>query len=406
MLTHGNGISMGTTKSRLLDLTRLVSRAGRTMTGVDRVEFAYLDHLLTRDLPLYGLVRSTLGYILLDPAGCAALRDRCLSGEWGKAGALSRLAQRRDPMRARADSDLRRLCLDRCIPQRLGAMLKRHFPGGTTYLNTGHSNLTQNVTTALRILPDTRIAVLVHDTIPLDYPQFQRPGTVERFTAFLNRVGETADIVICNSDQTRRDVLRHLSPKCPQTIVAHLGVTVPKPGLPPRGPWTAKPYFVALGTIEPRKNHAFLLDLWPGIRDAHLLICGARGWNNDAVFARLDARPDRVHELNGLSDPEVWGLLRDAAGLLFPSLAEGYGLPPLEAAALGVPVICADLPIYQEVISHIPIYAIACESYPWQHRINKLVEDQQTRLSSGGAPRQSYAPPSWDAHFKTVLTLV
>lgn len=56
---------MGTTKSRLLDLTRLVSRAGRTMTGVDRVEFAYLDHLLTRDLPLYGLVRSTLGYILL-----------------------------------------------------------------------------------------------------------------------------------------------------------------------------------------------------------------------------------------------------------------------------------------------------------------------------------------------------
>jgi glycosyltransferase involved in cell wall biosynthesis len=398
---------MGTTKNRLLDLTRLVSRAGRPLTGVDRVEYAYLCYLL--DDPseaLFGLVRTSLGYVLLDQTGCEGLRHRIQSNQWGAAGPLARLAQRRDPMRARAEADLRRICLARCLPAGLPRMLARHMDGPVIYINTGHSNLTERVTHAIRKMPEARIAVLLHDTIPMDHPQYQRPGAPERFLGFLTRVIAQADLVICNSDQTQRDLERHAGIKTPRTVVAHLGVDRPVAGTPPDGPWSGKPYFVCLGTIEPRKNHALLLDIWERIPNAHLLICGHRGWNNDAVFAQLDARPERVHELPGLPDDQVFGLIRGARALLFPSHAEGYGLPPIEAASLGTPVICNDVPIYREVLGDIPIYVNVSQGYIWAETIKRLANEQTTQTSGAKGALDPFDPPSWDAHFKTVLSLI
>ena len=95
---------MGTTRAeaptRLLDLTRLVSRAGRAFTGIDRVEYAYLVHLLDAG-PLWGLVRSSMGYLLLDPEGCAALKRQFTAGDWPAPDLLSRL-RRLPPGRAEA----------------------------------------------------------------------------------------------------------------------------------------------------------------------------------------------------------------------------------------------------------------------------------------------------------------
>ena len=62
--------------ARLLDLTRSLRRVGRVATGVDRVELAYLSHLLTGDAPLYGVARTALGYVLLDRAGMQGFYDR------------------------------------------------------------------------------------------------------------------------------------------------------------------------------------------------------------------------------------------------------------------------------------------------------------------------------------------
>lgn len=163
---------------------------------------------------------------------------------------------------------------------------------------------------------------------------------------------------------------------------------------------------MTLGTIEPRKNHALLLDLWQDIPDAHLLICGQRGWSNEAVFARLDAHPPRVHELPGLSDADVFGLISEAAGFLFPSFTEGYGLPPIEAAALGTPVICNDLPIYREVLGDIPIYVNVSQGYLWAETIKRLANEQTTHTSGAKGALDPFDPPSWDAHFKTVLSLI
>lgn len=392
--------------ARLLDLTRLVRRAGRPFTGVDRVEKAYLDHFLSLDTPLFGLVRSALGYVLLDRAGCAKLRDKLTDHDFGAPDRLSRIKRGMDPLRARAEADLRRICRDRCLPISLPRMLRKHLPKGTCYLNVGHSNLTDRVISALRLIPGARIGVMIHDTIPLDFPQYQRKKTAEAFARFLKCAVRRADLIICNSRQTKADVLRHAAPQTPETLVAHLGVHEPTLGIAPSGPWDGHPYFVYLGTIEPRKNHALLLDLWDDIPEAHLLICGHRGWENDAVFARLDAKPPRVYELPDLSDPQISGLLKGSRGLLFPSLAEGYGLPPIEAAAMGVPVVCNDLPIYREVLGNIPVYASVSDRYLWRHEIRGLANSDQNRGGAEKSAGMGWQPPSWDAHFKTVLRMI
>lgn len=384
-------------------------------TGVDRVELAYLRHLLQEPQPLFGLVRSTLGYVLLDARGMRLLSTR-LAGDqpWGAADRLSWFARKKGPHVQRAESDLRRFALARCTPQRLGRMLTRHLPVGTAYFNIGHSNLTDRTLWAIRHDLKARIFVMIHDTIPLDYPQYQRPGTPERFRAKLRRVRGFADLVIYNSAHTRDQARLHMSAwgDVPDGLVAPLGVDLvaPDPSALPVDLDLSRPYFVTVGTIEPRKNHALLLDVWEDLiaqigtdETPGLMICGARGWNNETVFARLDALPSTgpVHELSGLSDAAIAALLQGARALVFPSKAEGYGLPPIEAAALGTPVICLDLPVYRETLGDIPVYLKETDRYLLMEEVQSLSEGPITEQKN--EPYGGFQPPTWDKHFRVVL---
>jgi len=401
--------------ARVLDVTRLLRRVGGVPTGIDRVELAYLRALLADPIPLLGLARMRLGYALLDRAGLLGLESR-VSGriEWGAPDRLSRVIRRMRPEQRRAESDLRRLAVARCLPQRLGAMLRSHVPSGASYLNVGHSNLTDRVLSAIKHQAKARIAVMIHDTIPLDFPSVQRAETRPKFHAMLRRVRALADLVICNSEQTRRDVVRHMQAEgpVPSCVVAHLGVEVPEPApldMPPVFRMDA-PFFVVLGTIEPRKNHALLLSIWEDLAEEadcpQLVICGRRGWENEAVFTWLDQNPlvgDHVFECPGLSDGQVATLLKQSCGLLFPSLAEGYGLPPIEAAALGVPVICNDLPIYREVLGDIPVYVGIEDRYLWKNKIKGLMHPNQA--DEQAAAPMGFSPPTWQQHFNAVLRL-
>ncbi len=398
--------------ARLLDLTRLMSRVGGgAMTGIDRVEAAYLSHLSAEPEPLFALVRTALGFVLLDREGVEALHS-CLSGRaaWGSADLLSRLTHRRAPMRRRAESDLRRLALARSGRKGLARMLARHLPAGAVWLNVGHANLSDDVFAAIHAAGG-RAHVLVHDMIPLEYPEYQRPGTVPLFERRMRAVARAADLVIYNSAASRRDAERYFSGwgRVPPGLVAHLGIEVPEPAPEalPAGLDLATPYFVALGTIEPRKNHALLLDIWEDLT-AHgpapnLYIVGNRGWNNQAVFARLDARPRGVIELDRLSDGAVAALLQGARALLFPSHAEGFGLPPCEAHALGVPVVASDLPVLCEILGNIPIYASPADMYSWRKTIQALAEETDARRSPGAMQDTGPALPTWEDHFNLVL---
>lgn len=403
------GIIPNSARPICLDLTRLIRRSGQVHTGVDRVEWAYLEWCLTLERPVYALVRSAFGYILLDRGGMTYARDHLRMANWPRPDVLSRFALKLSPARRGAETALRQRAYRRATPAGLARMLRRAFPNGVQYFNTGHSNLTRRVFGAFKSLENAQSTVLVHDMIPLDWPQFQRVGTVDAFEKRMRIVSAQADSLICNSHQTLRDVQRHFTRfgRMPAAIVAHLGVDLPDVAL--EAVDVPEPYALVLGTIEPRKNHALLFDVWEkwgAQAPCHLIVCGNRGWNNEAVFARLDtlaANGLPITELNGRSDAQVAALLRSAAVVLFPSFAEGYGLPPLEAAALGIPVICGDLDIYREVLGSYPVYADTAKPYEWTTAIEKVLQSDGAKSGRVGKGQDPFSPPDWDSHFNLVL---
>ena len=419
MLGDGTKLDITTNRSpppaRLLDITRLVSRAGRRPTGVDRVEFAYLRYLAQQPEPLFAIARTSLGYVLLGADGIIGLTAR-INGNcpWGTAGFFSKLKRDKPVAVRQAESDLRRLALARCLPRRLPKMLGRHLPMGFSYLNTGHSNITERMTKAVRAAGCGQIGIFIHDAIPLDYPDTQRQGAPERFRALLARVQSDADLVIYNSAYSQERAEFYMRPlgSVPPAVVAFLGVELATPDTDalPEGLELSPPYFVALGTIEPRKRHDLLLDVWEEMarnpksgKVPKLLICGARGWGNRAVFHRLDALPadGPIREIAGLSDSAIAALLSGSNGLLFPSIAEGFGLPPVEATALGVPVVCLNLPIYQEILGDIPVYVEESDCYHWRDIVESLSKGQTNETKNDA--RLAFVEPTWEDHFNIVL---
>jgi glycosyltransferase involved in cell wall biosynthesis len=325
---------------------------------------------------------------------------------------VARLHLRQSPQRRRVMADLRRFALAWSLPSAMPRLLQQHLPPGCVYLNVGHTNLSAEVFMALHGIAGARGAVLLHDVIPLTHPQFTRGGTSKEFAAKCRVICACADLVIYNSHDSQINAERIFDKwgRVPPSVVAHLGVALAPPTAPPAaalpGFDPSRPYFVTLGTIEPRKNHVFLLDLWLRLAEIvppkdmpQLCIIGARGWLNDALFARLDREPAHIHEFADLSDGAVTSLLQNARALLFPSFAEGFGLPALEAGALGVSVICSDLPVFREVMRDYPVYAPVDQSYLWIEEIVSLMgsvqqDDVNNYLEVSG---------SWAAHFEIVF---
>ncbi|SIQ34927.1 Glycosyltransferase involved in cell wall bisynthesis [Paracoccus thiocyanatus] len=386
----------------LLDVSRLISRlGGGPATGIDRVEAEWLAHLQGR--PHLLLCRVRRGQLLLPPqAGAAILRwlGGALDG-LPPPDLLDRLRGRRT-LPARAEAALRRMALMRAGPEGrgLGRAALAHL-GQAVYVNVGHANLQAGLLANLRPLPR---AVLIHDTIPLDHPEFTRAGQADRFRDRFVAAVAGAELILTVSDATRGDVLRWRArlglPGHAPVVAAPIGtrLAAPDPAGLPADLDLSRPFFVALGTIEPRKNHALLLDAWQMLGrmpdPPRLFIIGRRGWENREVFSRLDRLPPGgpVRELSDLDDGAVAALLARSHGLLMPSRAEGFGLPLTEAAGRGIPVLATPLPAARETLGDYAIWLSPDAPADWAAELARL---------SDAAPRRlpPLPVPDWDRHF-------
>jgi glycosyltransferase involved in cell wall biosynthesis len=376
----------------LIDVTRLLDRRihGRLPTGVDRVNLEYLRHFGER---ASALVRYAGQWIELSRRDSGRIFEILLSppGDFNL---------------------LIRWIVAKAFPKSVG----RRFPARRFLFNTAHSGL-ENVQYAYRLQQSgLRPIFVVCDLIPLTHPEYCRIGESLRHRTRINTMLGSGHGLIAISAATLGEMAEYARANgfgVPPHIVALIA--------PARLPATngsvplKSPYFVVLGTIEPRKNHWLLLQLWRqlverlGDAAPRLVIIGQRGWECENVvdlLERCEALKGYVFEVPDCSDAELASWLSGARALLFPSFVEGYGMPLAEALAMGVPVIASDLPVFREIAGDIPEYIDPLDGKRWREMIaeyaltsNVLRHDQLKRI-------EGFVAPTWDAHFAQVETLM
>ena len=385
-----------------LDLSRLLSRAGSpTPTGIDRVELAYARHLAFGERPYGYVARNGFGGIGLLPMEEAAHYVFALDVLWRDGGTPEEM-QRIAALAGR----LRRAAL-----LGAGALRRAMGGGGPVYLLVSHQNLDRARPIArLKTVTGARFVCLIHDLIPLDFPELTRPGQERRHRRRIATAAALADAVIANSAATRDGLAPHLGQRARglPIVVAPLGGELPK-AAPPAG--DEHPYFVCVATIEARKNHRLLLDLWRRISDElgdrapRLRLIGRRGFGSGRIAEQLAALNGVVTEHSDLPDAAVTALLRGARALLLPSLAEGFGLPVVEALTLGVPVLCSDLPALRESGGGIPDYLDPADADAWYQAILSY-QTESPRRAAQCARLAGWRPPRWESHFAIVARLI
>ncbi|MEO0821023.1 MAG: glycosyltransferase [Pseudomonadota bacterium] len=411
---------MATASPLLLDITRSVKRArlGHA-TGIDRVERRYLDWALGRPDGAFLLCRIGGAVHLIAPDRAERVASGLTGIERGEAPPLDIRASlqrwRSRPWRA-AEALVRRNGRASIAPSRLGGALAAQLPSGTAALNVGHDHLVAGLAGALR-RGGAKSLTMLHDLIPLTHPEFARPGSDAPFRARLEAALE-ADHLLYNSAATADAVASHLA-RCGRTpppgTVLPLGLDPQH--APQRAARLGPAQFVVLGTIEGRKNHLLLLSIWRRFWERlgaagspHLHVVGRRGWAAEQALALLDRAPMMGHtvfEHSARDDAAVTDLLARADALLFPSLAEGYGLPLGEALALGVPVIASDLPALRELGQGVPDYLDPLDGTGWLAAIEDYAEQPPSPRRLAQAKRLAvWQRPCWAAHFAALEDLV
>lgn len=211
---------------------------------------------------------------------------------------------------------------------------------------------------------------MVYDLVPILIPEHCDPVMPPVFRAWLEHVIPRSDGFVCISEATRMDLERFidgaLEPgrRRPWTKSLHLGSDLESGRVAEPSTATVaaceklegRPWMLALGTVEPRKDYATILAayerLWSQGEDVGLIIIGRQGWNIESFASRLRSHKEagtRLFWLEGASDGDVQHVLARATGLVQASIAEGFGLPVVEAGSLGVPLLLSDIPVFREI---------------------------------------------------------
>ncbi len=244
-----------------------------------------------------------------------------------------------------------------------GRSARRRLPHSAIYLNVGQIGLAVPAFHRWqKRRRDVTVITMLHDTIPIEHPEHVERSSVRDHQRMVATAARYSHALIVTTEHARRTVTAELG-LCGVAALPTLVRSLPLPrslAEPRRSePMLAQTrYFVCCGTIEPRKNHAFLLTIWRSLVERlgdaapRLVLVGSKGYRADALLRPLiadDLLRRHVAHVAGLSSAALARLMLGASAILCPSLAEGFGLPLYEANALGLPTIASDIPSHREI---------------------------------------------------------
>jgi glycosyltransferase involved in cell wall biosynthesis len=201
----------------------------------------------------------------------------------------------------------------------------------------------------------SRKVMTIHDVTFIKYPEFVN-RIVKTYTQRIKQCLEWTDLVIANSESTKRDISEYLDVPPEKIFVTPLASRYTSLSNNLSSLTVTKPYLLFVSTLEPRKNLINLISAFNYLKDKYklehnLILIGKKGWKYEPIFKKINQSPfrDSIQHLDYLADDLVAEYYQQAEVFVYPSFYEGFGLPVLEAMTLGCPVVTANTASLPEV---------------------------------------------------------
>jgi glycosyltransferase involved in cell wall biosynthesis len=246
---------------------------------------------------------------------------------------------------------------------------------------------------------DRPVVLTVHDVVALEHPDLHPPRAARIQGAQVAAARERATIVLAVSETTAR-ALRARGVPDDRIVVTPNGVTALPP--PDTSLVPTEPFLLAVGSITPRKGLAVLAAALAGasVPDRlRLVLAGPDGWRSDEVLASIRAHgvEHRVVRTGWVTDAQLAGLYEACVAVCVPSVAEGFGLPVLEAASLGATVVASDIPVFREVgAGAVAVHCPPDDVAAWSRAIERVVGDDALRRAAAEAGPAAVRGQGWE----------
>ncbi|MCH9631947.1 MAG: D-inositol-3-phosphate glycosyltransferase [Chlamydiae bacterium] len=257
---------------------------------------------------------------------------------------------------------------------------------------------------------------MIHDLIPLKYPNFFKVDKRGFFDSIFKKA-KPNHFFIAASETTKADICHYYSINPSKITVAY--------GAPQRDIFypvedeallkstlqrynIQKPYILSLATVEPRKNILALVDAYIEIiqqnpnLELDLVLCGAKGWGMEALKEKITPYKDRILITGYAKDEDLASIYSGATAFVYPSLYEGFGIPPVEAMCCNTPVIVSDRASLPEVVGSAGLYVDPTDIKDMASQMLKVVQDVdlQNQLKEKGLERVKKF--TWENTAKTI----
>ena len=247
------------------------------------------------------------------------------------------------------------------------------------------------------VLSNVPRVLTIYDLIPLLFPQFFVPKVNQRVASFLNSIDVQKDWIICISEHTKQDFCNYSGMNPERIFVTPLAAAQHfypvkdssySQNVLDRYKVPQGPYLLSLCTLEPRKNLDLLIRAFSEFTQTHpstdlnLVLVGTSGWKNSAIFQAVQDNSqikNRIIFSGYVPDEDLAAIYSRALAFVYPSLYEGFGLPPLEAMQCGTPIIASGSSSLPEVVGDAGILFNPKHQSELSHAIWKLVNDSELR---------------------------
>lgn len=252
-----------------------------------------------------------------------------------------------------------------------------------------------------------KAVVTIHDLAFMRYPQFAEMRNVHFLNKHIHRTASRADAILTVSHFSAKEVCTYLNVPQERVFPIHHGIDPrfkrPEPADMRQtlaGIGLDRPYFLTVGTVEPRKNIQHLVRVFEALTefDGDLVIAGGMGWKTGPILEciRNSPRAEQIKCLGFTDDATLPALYAGAEMFLLSSFYEGFGFPPVEAMACGTPVVSSTGGSLEEVLGEAASLLSDFNVDRWVSAIERVREDSQHRQDLIEKGYQKAASYTWE----------